>query len=465
MFRLIDKVEETIRQNSMINRGDKIIVAVSGGPDSMCLLHLLFSLKYKYDIKLIAAHVNHGLRGEEADKDEDYVRQYCRSIDVPFYSIKVDLNKLAKEKKISCESAGREVRYNFFEDLMHKTNAQKIALAHNANDQAETVLMRLMRGTGVEGLTGIKPVRDNIFIRPIINISRDEIEEYCDKHKLSPRIDKTNLESIYTRNKIRLDLIPYIKENFNKDVIGAINNLVFMVTKDNEYLEIISKEKYKKYCSKKDLKVIINKDAFNEHEAILTRIIRLSLLELKGNLLDLEKVHIYDIINVQANETGKRIILPDQIIAYNNYGNIELYKQKDLTVLRNDDEYNLSLNDTAEISEMNLKVSTSILPKGSNINYKENEMIKYFDYDKVQEKMIIRFRRNGDKFTPFGMKGSKKLKDLFIDLKIPQEERDNIPLICFGDEIAWVIGYRISNKFKVDKNTNRILEIKLERRE
>ncbi|GLC29941.1 tRNA lysidine(34) synthetase TilS [Clostridium omnivorum] len=458
-----DKVLKAIKQYSMLKNGDKIIVAVSGGPDSICLLHILHTLKDEFNLELIAAHVNHCLRGKEADEDEKYVEEYCKKNDIKFFSKRVDINRLAMERNLSSESAGREARYEFFHKLMKEHNADKIALAHNANDQAETVLMRIMRGTGIEGLVGIKPVRGNIFIRPLINITRDEIENYCMENNLKPRIDKTNLENIYARNKVRLELIPYIKENFNEDIVNTLNRLSQTVSTDNDYLEYISIQSFKKYCDKNCDKVIINKDAFKEHEAVITRVIRHALLSLKGSLNNFEKVHIYDIIHIQNNSTGKKVVLPENIIAQNNYGNIELYIREENKKVTLNNEYVLEVNCSKFIEELNITVTLQLLLDKRKINVKEQNYIKYFDFDKIKGEMLLRKRKDGDRFTPLGMRGSKKLKDLFIDLKIPQPERDSIPLICFGEDIAWIVGYRLSDKFKITKDTKNVLEIKIER--
>jgi tRNA(Ile)-lysidine synthase len=460
---LKEKVLATIEQYSMLNMEDKVIVAVSGGPDSICLLHILHILKKKFNLELIAAHVNHCLRGEESDKDEKYVEEYCKNNGIQFFSKRVDINRLALQRNMSSESAGREARYEFFHQLMEEHNADKIALAHNANDQAETVLMRMMRGTGSEGLVGIKPVRENIFIRPLINITRGEIENYCSENNLKPRIDKTNLENIYTRNKVRLELIPYIRKNFNEDIINTLNRLSQTVSIDNDYIEYISEQSFKKYCDKNCGKVIINKDAFKEHEAVITRVIRRALLSLKGNLYNFEKVHIYDIIHVQNNETGKKVVLPQNIIAQNNYGNIELYIGKENEKVSLVKEYVFDITSVQSIEELNMSVALNILKDKDKINVKEQTYIKYFDFDKIKGEIILRKRKEGDRFTPLGMRGSKKIKDLFIDLKIPQTERDSIPLICFGEEIAWIVGYRLSDKFKITKDTKNVLEIKIER--
>jgi tRNA(Ile)-lysidine synthase len=462
VFDLIQKVLEAIKTHNMLTYGDRVVVAVSGGPDSICLLHILHGLREEFNLILYAAHVNHCLRGEEANKDEEYVKEFCRSLQIECFSRKIDINKLAEERGLSTESAAREARYEFFDELLHKLKAQRIALAHNANDQAETVLMRIMRGAGMEGIIGIKAVRENIFIRPLINIKRESIEGYCEGNKLSPRIDKTNHESIYTRNKIRLELIPYIKENFNSDIVEVLNRLADNLSRDNDYLENIVNEKFKSYCGRKGEKVIIDKEAFGEHEAVITRILRLSIFELKGNLYNIEKVHIYDLINLQKSGTGKRITLPGNVVGYNNYESIELSLSKTYVNNELEREYTLNINEEIYIEEFNLRISARIIDKNEKIDFKEKTNVKYFDCDKMQGNITIRRRKNGDRFTPFGMKGSKKLKDFFMDLKIPQDERDRIPLVCFGENIAWIVGYRMSDNYKVDKTARNILEVKIE---
>ncbi|MCY6960340.1 tRNA lysidine(34) synthetase TilS [Clostridium brassicae] len=458
---MIEKIMNTIKQNAMFKEGDKVIVGVSGGPDSICLLHVLYTLKEELRITLAAAHINHCLRGEEADKDEEYVKRFCNELGIECFVKKIDVHKLSKEKSISCEMAGREVRYKFFEEILNNIEGQKIAIAHNANDQAETVLMRIMRGTGLEGLVGIKAVRDEIYVRPILNVSRNEIESYCEVNKLNPRIDKTNLENIFTRNKIRLELVPYIQQNFNKDIIEALNRMADTIRVDNDYINKVSTELYRKYCKKLKSKVIIYKEAFQENEAIVTRIIRMSLNEIKGDLRNFEKVHIYDIINIQKNSTGKVAMLPNNIEVINNYGDISLYIKKEVNLINNR-EYTLEINKKNYLEDLDLNISLKVYTNKKCLDSKKNNLIKYFDYDKIDGDIKLRYRKNGDKFTPLGMRGSKKLKDLFMDLKIPKDERNNIPLICFKEEIAWIVDYRVSDKFKIDENTKNILQIKIE---
>lgn len=458
---MIDEILDNIVKYSMFDKGDKVIVAVSGGPDSICLLHSLYELREKLAITIYAAHLNHCLRGRAADMDEEYVKEFCHKLNIEFRSKRVDVNKLSKDKNISCESAGRKARYDFFYELKKEFNAQKIAIAHNANDQAETILMRIMRGTGLNGLVGIRPVRDKIFVRPLINITRSQIEDYCTLNNLNPRIDKTNLETIYSRNKIRLELIPYIQKNFNEDIIKTLNRLSDTIKADNDYLEAISKEKFKKYCDINKEKVIISKGAFVEHKAIITRIIRLAIYNLCGNLYNLDKSHIYQIIDIQGTSTGKALNLPGNINVINNYGNIYIYKTKNYSSKKETNtEYKLGMG-INELRDENLIVELSLLKNESIQNLKSNKLIKYFNYDKIKGEIVLRHKKDGDRFIPLGMNGSKKLKDFFIDEKVIKYQREEIPIICFDNEISWIVGYRTSEVFKVTENTKNILQIKI----
>ena len=321
---MIDKVKAFINDNKLIQKCDKILVALSGGPDSICLLNILNSFKEEFDIEIAAAHINHMLRGEESIKDEEYSREMCKKLNIEFYSIQIDIDKISKEKNISHEMAGRDERYKFFRKISKEHGYNKVAVAHNANDQAETIIMNMMRGTGIEGLCGIRSKREDGIIRPILCLSREEIEEYCDRNNLNPRIDKTNLENIYRRNKVRLDIIPYMKNNFNKDIIETINRMATLIQVDNDFLEKECNKYYKLYCLKEDSKLIISKEAFTLEKAILTRLIKKSFMDFANKFNNFEMKHIYDVIDLANNSTNKKVYLPNDIIALNVYGDIHL---------------------------------------------------------------------------------------------------------------------------------------------
>ncbi|WP_426348210.1 tRNA lysidine(34) synthetase TilS [Alloiococcus sp. CFN-8] len=480
---LINKVLNYILENKMITKGDKVLIALSGGPDSVAMTHILYQLQSKLDFTCYAAHVNHCLRGEEADKDEAYASDLCKSLNIPFYSKRIDINALAKARSISHEMAGREARYEFFNNLRVKLKLDKIALAHNANDQAETILMRIMRGTGLEGLGGIQAVREGVIIRPILSITREEIEEYISSNSLQPRVDKTNLQDIYTRNKIRLKLIPYMKENFNEEIISALCRLGELVEADNEYLQLEVENKYQELSRQVGGRVYLSTDTFNLHISLLRRVIKKACGSVKGNELNINKQHIDSIIELQSLGTGKAITLPEGIRAINEYGEIYFTKIEDKRnkinkIQDNSKECNeliiklVDIMDELQRGAVNFysqrykaSLTLKLIEKETDINPKSFRNIKFFDFHKIKGDISLRSRKEGDRFNPLGIKGSKKIKDVFIDLKIPREKREELPLLCFGEDIAWIVGYRISDKFKVDEKTTKILQINIEREE
>lgn len=461
------KVFDFIKKNSMICRGDKILIALSGGPDSVCLLHILHNLKNELKINLYAAHINHCLRGDEALKDEEYSKNLCDRFKIPFYSKTINVHKISKDKGISIEMAGRDVRYEFFNEIKKDIGIDKIAIAHNSNDQAETLIMRVMRGTGIEGLVGIKPIRDGIYIRPILCLTRREIESYCKEEQLEPRIDASNLEEIYSRNKIRLNIIPYMEKNFNRDTISALNRLAYNCSKDVEFIEYMVNEKYNKYCTENLDSIIIYREAFEEMEAIITRIIKKSLMTVSDVRNNFEMKHIYDIVVLQKSESGKKINITNSVIAINEYGNIKLKLNKHLN--KNEEELFCDLNKIFHhskhiIIESNQFGKFILEEKDNNEKFIVDDFTKYFSMDNIS-KLTIRGRKDGDKIIPLGMKGSKKIKNIFIDCKVPKDLRNSVPIIVFDNEVGWVVGLRVSDNYKITKDTKKLLKITFIRKE
>ena len=238
-----EKVLETIKNYKLIVDGDKIVLGVSGGPDSISMLNILNEIKNKklIDFEIVVAHINHMIR-KEAIEDEEYVKKYCEKQNIKYYIKRIDVQEIANTKKIGTEEAGRNVRYDFFEEILKKTNSNKIAIAHNKNDKIETIIMNVLRGSGISGLKGIEPIRDNKYIRPLIECERTEIEKYCEENKLEPRIDRTNFENEYTRNKIRNIAIPYIKQEFNPNITETINRLSEVIREEDSYMNKIAQE-------------------------------------------------------------------------------------------------------------------------------------------------------------------------------------------------------------------------------
>lgn len=312
---LEDKVLNTIKRYEQIKSGDTIVVGVSGGPDSICLLNVLKNLQNELKINIVVAHINHMIR-KEADSETEFVQDFCKQRDIKCFVKKADVLQIAKEKKLGTEEVGRKIRYDFFEEVKNLVGGNKIATAHNANDNAETVLMNFLRGSGSTGLKGIEPIRDNKLIRPIIECTRQEIEQYCNEKGLNPKYDKTNQESIYTRNKIRNMLIPYIQENFNPNIIETINRMSHLIATDEMYFKSIVKQSYKEtFISRTEKEIILDLKKFNVLEKVIkSRLIIYTINELLGTTNGIEKIHIEDVIKLCKNNIGNKYLTPNKNI-------------------------------------------------------------------------------------------------------------------------------------------------------
>ena len=316
MSEIKERVLETIEKYNLISENDKIVFAVSGGPDSICMLDVFIKLKEKLKIDIIVAHVNHMIR-QEAVEDKEFVEKFCIKNDVEFYSKSIDVEKLANNNKIGTEEAGRIARYNFFDEVLEKTGANKIAIAHNKNDKAETIIMNFLRGSGVNGLRGIEPKRDK-YIRPLIELDRTEIEEYCKENDIAARIDKTNFENIYTRNKIRNIVIPYVKEEFNPNIINTLDRLSKLVCEQEDYIEKQVEEKYKQILVEENIKnkeIILDLKKFNNQEKVIkSKLLLYTITRLLGSSQGIEKIHIEDIIKLCGNNIGNKYLTPNKKI-------------------------------------------------------------------------------------------------------------------------------------------------------
>ncbi len=316
---LEEKVFKTIKRNKLIEKDEKIIVGVSGGPDSLSLLKILYDIKnniskYGLTYKIIVAHINHQIR-KEANEEEKFVKEICKKYNIEFYSKRIDIKKVANNNKIGTEEAGRKIRYEFFEQIGIKTNAQKIAIAHNKNDNVETIIMNALRGASISGLKGIQPSNGKI-IRPLIECSRDEIEEFCREFNLNPKIDKTNFENIYTRNKIRNIVIPYIKKEFNSNIIETLNRLSYTVRKEDSFIEKIVIEEFNKLkIEEEEKKITLDLKKFNElHEVIKARLLLYTITKVLGTSQGIYQIHIEDMIKLCSKNIGNKYLTPNKNI-------------------------------------------------------------------------------------------------------------------------------------------------------
>ncbi len=311
---LKEKVKKTIVNYNLIEKNDSIVVGVSGGPDSITLLSILIQLKEEYNLTLYVAHVNHMIR-QNAIKDEEYVKQFCKKNNIDFFVKKIDVVGKAKIEKKGIEETGREVRYNFFEEVLKKTKSNKIAIAHNLNDKAETIIMNAIRGSGLSGLKGIEPKRGK-YIRPLIEIERKEIERYCKENKINPRHDESNDDNKYTRNKIRNIVIPYIQKEFNSNIINNLNRLSEIVKENETFVENETIKVFKKIVvSEGKDKIEYNIKEFNNQEKVIQKRLILKGIEtILGNTQGIEKVNIEDIIKLFNNNIGNKYLMPNSKI-------------------------------------------------------------------------------------------------------------------------------------------------------
>ena len=314
-----EQVLKTINKYNLIKSGDKIVLAVSGGPDSIFMLDILNKIrqnpKNNLSFNIIVCHVNHMIR-KEAEEDETYVINFCKKNNIEYYIKRIDVQKYANNKKVGTEEAGRIVRYEFFDEIMQKTKANKIAIAHNKNDKVETIIMNLLRGSGSLGIKGIEPKRDEKYIRPIIEIERADIEKYCNQNKLEPRIDKTNFENTYTRNKIRNIVIPYIQKEFNPNIVNTITRLSEIITEEQQYLSKITKNEYQNLLiEEKENTIILDLKRFNILDNVIKKkLVLYTITKLKGSSKGIEKIHIDDIIKLCKNNIGNKYLTPNKNI-------------------------------------------------------------------------------------------------------------------------------------------------------
>lgn len=317
------KVLNTIKKYDLIKNGDNIVVGVSGGPDSMALLNILIKLKEQINFNIIVAHINHMIR-LEADEETKYVQSFCEMHNIKCFVKREKVEQIAKKEKIGTEEAGRKLRYSFFEEICINEKANKIATAHTANDNSETVLMNIMRGTGTAGLKGIEPIREEKYIRPLIECTRFEIEEYCENEKLQPKIDKSNSENIYTRNKVRNMLIPFIEENFNPNIVASLNRLSELAKLENEYIEKETKKNYDKVLIEQNLgnnikerknSVILDLKKFNSLDLVIkNRLMLYTIGKVLGNSQNIERVNIEDLIKLCSKNIGNKYLTPNKNI-------------------------------------------------------------------------------------------------------------------------------------------------------
>lgn len=461
---MIEEVLSTIKNYNLLAKNERIIVGVSGGPDSICLLHILYSISKSIGFTIIAVHINHMLRESYSQLDEEYVDNFCKSLDIKLFIEKHDILFLSKKYKKSVEETARDVRYECFNNIVKETSSDKIAVAHNLNDQAETVIMNMIRGTGIDGLKGMEFKRDNI-IRPLLNIPREKIENYLHKNNITPRIDTSNFETLYTRNKIRLELIPFINKLTSKDLTKSLTKLSTLVKDDlmiiNKHMDTLYLESISK-SSDGNISIHLcnyHKYLISEKRRLLKHAIRL----INGSSNGFELVHIENIIKfIETTNTGNSIDLPNKLFVRKDYHRIIIGNKKlDYIKIK---PFNLNLgNNIIPFNSTTIYIDLEKIHKNVEDNYKVvyNSLVQFFDYDKICMSLTFRNREDGDYFKPINSSGTKKLKKYFIDNKIPRELRDKYFLLTIGSEVLWIVGLSVTDNYKPTNKTKNILRISL----
>jgi tRNA(Ile)-lysidine synthase len=467
---LLRRVSKFIREHGLVKENQLLIVGVSGGPDSVCLLHVLASLRNTLGIELHIAHLNHVLRGAESDADADYVSRLAKELGIPATIGRRDVKVYRREHKLSLEEAAREVRYTFFSEIARSRGANMVAVGHTADDQIETILMHLVRGTGLAGLRGMQPLTtlrsvggtQLRVVRPLLEVRRAETEAYCAAHKLSPRSDSSNLLPNQLRNRVRTQLLPLLRE-YNPDIYEALLRTASAADSDLTYIEGQVAKLWGTVVREQPEGIAINRAKFSQlNLALKSHLIRSALQRLLGELQDIESVHIGSIIEALAKPAGKRLSLPKGLAFQGDYdfGLITAKKSPHSPFPVLEAEHRLDIPGETELCGW--RVRSRILkhrPEESG----EEKMKACLDLDVVGRKLIVRSRLRGDRFQPLGMESPKKLQDFMVDAKIPRAWRDNVPLVCSPQHIIWVVGHRIDHRARVTTTTSRVLCLEFER--
>lgn len=432
---MLKKILKKIKDEKLVREGDKIVLGFSGGPDSVFLLEALNYAKKEIKFEIVLAHINHLLRGENSDTDEKFSIEYAEKLNIPIFVKRISIEKVAREKNIGLEEAGRFVRYEFFKEILTNISGNKIAIAHNLDDQIETFLFRLIRGSSLEGLEGIQN-RENI-IRPINEIYKSAILDFLDKNKINYRVDETNFENDFTRNSIRLDLIPLIEKRYNINFKDKIFNLISEIKEVNNILKV----DLKKYEVSKENRYCLNIELINLEEKYIQR--KIINEYLKKYNLEGSREKIGNIINLLNSNGSKVIKLAKGFILQKQYKYIWIEKEK------KDKLKKISSVLMKEIPFKTVFNNYIVEAIEDNRSFGKNEFLTNL---KIGDTIEIRMRKDGDRIRPLGMKSYKKLKDIFINEKIPKDIRGEIPLIVKDSEIVWASGVKKSESFKGEEN-------------
>jgi tRNA(Ile)-lysidine synthase len=453
----LEKVKTTISKHSMLSRGHTVLVGLSGGPDSVCLLTVLHKLKDELGLNLHALYVDHGLRPRETPDEIAYCGRLCAELSVPFMAESIDVKTYAAKHGMNKQEAARELRYKAFEELASAVKADRVALGHNADDQIETFFMRFFRGAGPKGLSGIPPVRAGI-IRPLIETARSEIEEYLDEERINYMIDSSNLKEDYLRNRLRLLVIPEIRK-MNPGITETVLKTMEIMREEEKYFDLIVTGTLMKLITRKTARRIELFLAPLEamDKVILRRVLRRAIDETRG-LRGVGFIHIEEMIDlIKRGRHGDRLYLSKGLRVIKTYSTLVITSEIPPRL------GTVTLNVPGEIALSDIRAVVKGVVTDRLNDFGNARTLAAFDADKTGAVLTIRPREKGDFFYPMGFGKKKKLQDFFVDEKVPRDERDSIPIVVSGGEIVWIAGYRGDERFKVTQGTQRFLRLEFKR--
>lgn len=461
MSEFIEIVKHTVREHGMLRNGDRVIVAVSGGVDSVVLLHALMRLRKEYGLKLTVCHLNHNLRGAGSRKDLEFVKRLSRRHGLGFIGKTLEKGSLKAKDCVSLQEAARDERYRFLSGALRKTGSKKLALGHTLDDVAETVLMRLIKGSSLSGLSGIPPRRGAI-IRPLIHIPRAAVEDYAGKQGLRHCTDPTNLSPVYLRNSLRLELLPFIKERYNENIISTLARTASVLRKDSIFLDSLAQKAFKEAGVRKG-KGLVDMDRtklLKMTPAILSRVFLMACRGLKKNpeLLGAHVDAFFDI--ARSKKPNAAYSLPSGLRITREYGRIRVERKRGVKKAQGF-ELPLNIPGNTLIPSAGAVIIAKISKKPPSAASFSSRDRAYFDYDEIPKPVRVRSFRPGDRMTPSGMSGTKKLKAIFIDSKTPALQRQRTPVICAGNAVVWLAGIRRSDGYMVNQATKRVLMLEL----
>ena len=450
---ILNKIRKTIDEYSLLEKGDKILIAYSGGVDSTGLLLSFLELREEMGLELFLGYFNHKLR-PSADEDERFVKNMAQKYSLPLFVGSKEVRSYAKKHRLNLEEAGRKLRYDFLKKIALKIGATRIATGHTMNDQVETFFMRLMRGSGLRGLSGIFPAVEKVIIRPLIQVKREEIEFFLKKKEVDFREDESNFDRRFLRNRIRLDLIPYIQKDFNPEIVTRVERFVSLLQAEEELLEEMTEEEAAKVILGEngqiqlDLRLLLAMP-----RAMARRIVRAFIFKLKGDLRD---ISFQDVESILTLGPGKEVHLKEELVLGREQNRIFL-KKKNPVVMRF--EYSWQGNIPLEIKELHVRIEGKKRKQGQSPLDFDDKARAFLDYRKLEFPLIIRNRREGDRYQPLGSPGRKKLKEIMRAKRVFSQERERRPVFLNEDEIVWILGLPVAEKYKVDSQTGDIFEI------